>query len=104
MNRILECWNTKSRHSGENRSPDVVPRVNRGSHLNTGSRFPSGTLDSGFRRNDENGTKGTFYGTINDGKMVFEFTHYSTIPSFHYSIPVFTSLLPIGFSTRCWPD
>ncbi|KPK91965.1 MAG: hypothetical protein AMJ94_06145 [Deltaproteobacteria bacterium SM23_61] len=47
------------RHPGESRGPDVVP-TNPGSSAGqatgtiskTGSRFPPGTLDSGFRRND----------------------------------------------------
>jgi hypothetical protein len=55
-----------SRHAGldpaSRRRPDE-PRIRSGAsvgnYLKTGSRFSPGTLDSGFRRNDEKRIKGT---------------------------------------------
>ena len=42
----------KSRHSGENRSPDVVLAKSEPEKYESGFLSPQETLDSGFRRND----------------------------------------------------
>jgi hypothetical protein len=53
------------------RHPDVVP-TKVGNHLNTGSRFPPGTLDSGFRRNDDLFGNRFVYGQTLNTKAFFK--------------------------------